>query len=131
MRWFRTFVASALSVGVVSASAQTITIQTGERSPDAAKISTLRVQTQVHLNLPATNLQSVEEQKAQQEAARRALYEIANRECRLLREVFGTDCRIVTMNVSSNVQNRQAGAGAESVMANGNVTYDLFPAGRP
>jgi hypothetical protein len=125
---FLKLISASLFVSVAcAASAQTITIQTGDRSAEGAKISTLRVQTTTNLSLPAVNLQNPDEQRTQQEAARRAIYDMANRECRLLREVFGTDCRIVTMNVSSNAQLRQGG-GTELVTANGNVTYELFPA---
>ena len=106
-----------------AATAQTVTFQGGARDP-APRAFGLRVQTQMQVSLPSVGALSLDEQKTQQESARTALYDMANRECRSLSEVFGGECRLTTLTVNTNMQDRR-GTGAESVMATGSATYEL------
>jgi hypothetical protein len=116
-------IAVLLTAAAVPVVAQTITIET--RSPDergATRITTLRVQTQLTLYLPG-GVGGVEEQKAASDAARKAVYEMAARECRTLTEVFKSDCKLVSVNANSNVQARQT--GQEGISANGSAVFEL------
>jgi len=46
-----------------------------------------------------------------QSKAHRTIYEIAGQECKVLLETIATECRVLNVNVSSNVQQRATVAG--------------------
>lgn len=98
--------------------------------PDTARSRPFRTQVQTQLSM-VTAAQSLEEQRAQGENARRSLYEVANRECNTLRDVFGGECRLMSLNVTSSVQQRQSGMGiaSEQLMTSANATYEVSAAG--
>ena len=112
-----------------AAHAQTITVRNAA-SESAPRAFGLRVQTQMQISLPAAGGSNLDEQKSQQESARKALYEKANRECRTLTEVFGGECRMTTLTVNTNVQDRR-GSGSDAVIATGSATYELASPARP
>jgi hypothetical protein len=59
----------------------------------------------------------------QRERARRVLYQLASKECDLLREVIARDCRLDAINVNLNRQQR--GPQVEGYQAMGNMTYQI------
>jgi hypothetical protein len=53
-----------------------------------------------------------------------SLYEIVNRECDVLSAVLKGECRVVQINVSSNVNDRMNN-GVPFVNANTNATFEI------
>ena len=119
----RVALALALACFAGEACAQTVTIQSGNRDMPARPFG-LRVQTQMQVSLASPNLQNLEEQKTQQEVARRALYDMASRECRNLKETFGGECRLTSLSVNTNVQDRRP-SGSELIHASASATNEL------
>jgi len=85
----------------------------------------LRVQAQVNLFLPGTVLGSIQEQESVSKNARSAIYEIAAQECQVLIKIFKADCKLVSVNTTSNVQVRFQGQGNEGISATGTLSYEL------
>ena len=116
---YRVFAVLALTLLVTSASGKrTATAQEGAA---AGRHTMLRVQSSLNLFLPGIG--SVEEQRAAGETGRRAIYDMANRECRLLVEVFRGDCKLTAVNANVNVQARSS--GNEGISVSGTATYEL------
>jgi hypothetical protein len=63
----------------------------------------VRVQVSVNYSVPGPFGDGEDAAKAQ-EIARRALYNIADRECTVLKETIATECRLENMNVNVNRQ---------------------------
>ena len=63
--------------------------------------NSVRVQDNINLFLPGPTGDSDEAQKLR-EKARRIVYEMAARECDVLREVLAKDCRLESVNVNLN-----------------------------
>jgi len=59
------------------------------------------------------------------EKARRAIYQIAARECQILTEVFNASCKLVSVNAASNVDARMQGQGNEGIRASATAVYEL------
>lgn len=79
----------------------------------------VRVQTSINLFMPGP---SGEGEAATQlrDRARRAIYEMAARECGLVEDVMARTCRLEAINVNIN---RQMGSGmGEGYMVGGNIT---------
>lgn len=83
----------------------------------------IRIEASLSVQLPLVPGSTVEEQVRQTEAARKAVYGMAARECTALREVFKAECRMVSLRAGSNVQSR--GGGTEQVFVNGSASYEL------
>lgn len=83
----------------------------------------IRVQVSIQRSMPAPA--SVEDQAKAMEAARKLVYESADRECALLTEVFKGDCRLVNLNVNSSLYER--GSSPPMINSNGSATYQLTP----
>ena len=64
----------------------------------------VRVQSNINLFMPGPTGDSDDAQKLR-DRARRAIYEMAARECDLLREVLAKDCRLESVNNNLNRQN--------------------------
>jgi len=65
-----------------------------------------------------------------QSKAHRTIYEIAAQECKVLFETIAAECRILNVNISSNVQQRAAIAGAEAgplLFTNGTIALLIKP----
>jgi hypothetical protein len=63
-----------------------------------------------------------------QSKAHRAIYEIAAQECKILLETIASECRIETINIMANVQQRPVGSGASdppSLFTNGSSTFRI------
>jgi hypothetical protein len=112
----------ALFVGFAPAGAEEVNPLVRERinvNVSESRGQQVRVQTSINLFMPGP---SGEGDAATQlrDRARRAIYEMASRECALVEEVLARTCRLEGINVNIN---RQQGSGTgEGYMVGGNVT---------
>jgi len=112
-------VVAILASATVPASAQTVGQSSGLRQ-DAP----VRIQTSYNFFVPGPTGDSDEAQKAR-DKARRTIYEMAARECDLLREVLAKDCRLESVN--SNVGRQQFGPQQpDGYTVNGNVSLQIL-----
>jgi len=82
----------------------------------------VRVQVGVNLFMPGPSGDGDEADQLR-ERARRAVYQMAAAECRLLKEVLADTCRLNSINI--NVNRQQRAGQTEGVMANGNFTMQI------
>jgi hypothetical protein len=104
--------------------AQTITIQRpqGPVDPSAAPI---RIQLSVNVFVPGPADES-EQSVALRDRASRAIYEMAARECEILREKLADDCRLESVNVNLNRQRQQfGGQQVDGFQAGGTLGYRI------
>jgi len=109
---------------LASAGAQTITIQRpqGLVDPNAGAI---RVQISVNFFVPGPTNES-EQAVALRDRASRTIYEMAARQCEVLRERLADDCRLESVNVNINRQQQQiAGQQVEGFQAGGTLGYRI------
>jgi len=78
----------------------------------------VRIQTTISFFLPGPTGEGEDAAKIR-DRARRNIYELAGRECDLVREVLAKDCRLEAVNVNIN---RQFGQMAEGYLTNGTMT---------
>jgi len=121
--------ATALAV-LVLATAVTAVAQTNAPSLQAARAASnratpIRIQTQTQFVLHGSGASTLEDQRLLQENLRRAIYETAAKECEILNAVFHGECRLVSLNASSNALDR--GTGSDSASGNGGATFEIFP----
>ncbi|WP_375304709.1 hypothetical protein WI560_21155 [Bradyrhizobium sp. A11] len=93
---------TALSIMTASATAQSLgraELGSGGLRQDGP----VRVQTSINFFVAGPSGDSEEAQKLR-ERARRAVYEMAARECDILREVLARDCRMESVNTNVNRQ---------------------------
>jgi hypothetical protein len=81
----------------------------------------VRVQSTVNFFVAGPTGESEEAQKLR-ERARRTVYEMAARECDLLREILAKDCRMESVN--SNIT-RQFGQQQEGFTVNGSMNFQI------
>jgi hypothetical protein len=86
---------------VVQAQGQRIIL---EQSSAPRQEGFVRVQSNINMFVPGPTGDSEEAQKLR-DRARRMIYEMAARECDLLREVIAKDCRLESVNNNLNRQN--------------------------
>ena len=67
-----------------------------------------------------------EEQQKAMETGRRRLYEIADKECRVLLATIASTCRLERLNVNSNV-NRRIIDGEQQAQMSASATYRIEP----
>jgi hypothetical protein len=105
------------------ADAQTITIRPADGAPlSAGQIVPTRIQVQMNISQRVT-MDGVNEQRRVEEAVRRSLYEMAMNECTVITAIFKTGCRMASLNVNSNAQER--GETLYSINGNATGTYEL------
>jgi hypothetical protein len=90
-------------------------------APVARQEGTVRVQASINLFIPGPTGES-EEAVKNRDHARRMIYEMAGKECDLLREVLARDCRLESIN--SQVH-RQAGQPTEGYSVNGSMSLQI------
>jgi hypothetical protein len=96
----RVYLAAVLAAFFTTASsAQTIVVKPAERPPSLP--SQVRVSIAVNMFVATADDNGDQSLKAQEDA-RRKIYELANHECGLLRDVLASDCQLESINV--NVQ---------------------------
>ncbi len=109
---------------LASAGAQTITIQRPQVPVDP-NAGVIRVQISVNLFLPGPTNES-EQAIALRDRASRTVYEMAARQCEVLRERLADDCRLESVNVNINRQQQQiAGQQVEGFQAGGTLGYRI------
>jgi hypothetical protein len=104
--------------------AQTITIQRpqGPVDPNAGVV---RVQISVNFFMPGPTNES-EQSVALRDRASRTIYEMAARQCEVLRERLADDCRLESVNVNINRQQQQIGGQqVEGFQAGGTLGYRI------
>ena len=92
-----------------------------ERSPSARQEGFVRVQSSVNFFLPGPTGEG-DEAVAVRDRAKRLVYEMAAKECDVLREVLAKDCRLET--VTSNLH-RQAGQATEGYNVQGSTSLQI------
>lgn len=81
----------------------------------------VRVQSSVNFFFAGPTGDSEEAQKLR-DRARRTVYEMAARECDLLREVLAKDCRMEALNTNIN---RQFGQQPEGLIVSGSMNFQI------
>jgi hypothetical protein len=120
---FRSAVVPAMALfstlfSLTPAAAQTVGQVSGQRQE-----APVRVQTTFNFFVPGPSGDSAEAQKSR-DTARRAIYEMAARECDLLREVLAKDCRMES--VQSNVGRQPYGQQQpEGYTVNGSMSFQI------
>ncbi len=122
LRWPIALVLLATAAAIAPASAQSprpFSLRVPAQDGSAGSDGSIQVSVNYGLNLPLKS----DDAKAQGETlegARRALYEIAASECKVLLATIASSCKLERLNVHSNVQRRR---GEDSVNVNGNAAY--------
>ena len=121
---YRLFLLTAAGLLVFAgANAQTITIRPANSAPlSAGPIAPTRIQVQMNISQRVT-MDGVDEQRHAEEAVRRSLYEMAMNECSVITAIFKTRCRMASLNVNSNAQERNE--ALYSINGNATGTYEL------
>lgn len=89
-----------------------------------ARPTPIRIEGSLSVQLQLSPGASVDDQLRQSEEARKAIYELAKRECTTLKDIFKVDCRLMSIRTNSNVQQRNN--GTDSVNVNGSASYELL-----
>ena len=122
--------ASLAAVFATAASAQTIVVKPNEPRPIGPIVAEqVRVSIAVNMFVAAPNDESEQALKAQEDG-RRLVYNVAARECDVLRDMLAKDCRLDPVNI--NVQRVNAGQNfnrprGDGFNINGNVTFRVVP----
>jgi hypothetical protein len=107
-----------------SAAAQTtgqrIVIERGGAAT-ARQEGMVRVQMSIQLFVPGPTDDSDDADK-QRERARRALYNLASKECDVLRDVMARDCRLESININLN---RQSNAQMQGYGVHGSMAFHI------
>jgi len=108
---------------LAGAGAQTITIQ--RPAPLDPNVGPIRVQINVNFFVPGPANDS-EQSTALRDRASRAIYDLAARECEVLREKLADDCRLENVNVNINRQPQQFGGQmTEGFQVGGTLGYRI------
>jgi hypothetical protein len=113
----------ALGLFVMTTAADAQTAQYGDR----AVVVTNQLPTRINVGFNISQRvsgNSLDEQRRVDQALRRRLYQLAMQECALLIEVIGGECRIVSMNVNSNIQDNNE---FHTVNGSMNGQYEITP----
>ena len=105
-----------------SAGAQIVRIGPQDGVPSAGQITPTRIQVQMNISQRVMG-DGVEEQRRVEQAVRRSLYEAALNECAIITTVFKGGCRLASLNVNSNTQERNE--AVYFVNGNANGSYEI------
>jgi hypothetical protein len=94
------------------------------RAAPARQEGMVRVQLQIQLFIPGPTDESEQAEK-QRERARRILYEMAAKECDLMREVVARDCRLESVNVNLNRQGNPQVPQMQGYQVGGSMSYQI------
>ncbi len=108
-----------------AAAAQTIVVKPNERAMMPAMADQVRIQVGVNMFVPLSD--SSDQSIKAQEDARRVVYDLAEHECAVLREVLASECRLDSINV--NIQRNQnfGQPQRDGLNINGNVSFRIVP----
>jgi hypothetical protein len=118
------FVAGAALVLVSPVAAQQrVIVEQGSNAQRQENM--VRVQNNISFFMAGPTGDGDEAQKLR-EAAQRSVYEVAGRQCELLREVLAKDCRMESVNVNVNANNRQFNQQQpEGLTVNGSMSLQI------
>jgi hypothetical protein len=102
-RFFATLSTAILLAGSAAAQSGGSRIIVEPATPAARQEGTVRVQSNINLFMPGPTGDG-DASQALRDRARRTIYEMAARECDLLREVLAKDCRLESINTNINRQ---------------------------
>jgi hypothetical protein len=124
----RAFFLPLLAVGfATAATAQTIEIRTNQQSAFAAQLEPVRVNVGVNAFVPLPT-DDAEQSARAQEIGRKMVYDMAARECGLLREVLASDCRLESVNVNIQRANQFGNqVRIDGFNINGNIGFRIVP----
>ncbi len=94
------------------------------RAQPARQEGIVRVQLQIQLFIPGPT-DDTEEAEKQRERARRVLYEMAAKECDLMRAVVARDCRLESVNVNLNRQHNPQVPQMQGYQVGGSMSYQI------
>jgi hypothetical protein len=84
----------------------------------------VRVQSNINMFVPGPTGDGEEAQKLR-DRGRRMIYEMAARECDLLREVIAKDCRLESINTNLNRQNNYGSQQPDGYTVNGSMSLQI------
>jgi len=111
----------ALLAGGAAAQSPTQRVVIDRGAAPARQDGMVRIQMSVQLFLPGPT-DDGEEAQQHRERARRALYNLASKECDVLREAIASDCRLEAININLN---RQSSGQAQGYAATGTMTFQI------
>jgi len=111
------FVATAVLFLASGAATAQPTLSEVQRAAIAQQNAQVRVSIGINMFVPAADGPTFDAQ----EGVRKQIYELANKECALLRETIAGDCRMEAINVKVNRQQRQQ--PVEGFNVNANISY--------
>jgi glutamine amidotransferase PdxT len=109
--------------GVLAADAETTIVLNPKDRVMMPGAEQVRVSVGINMFVPLTD--GGEQAIKAQEDARRLVYDLAARECAILRDVLASECRLESINV--NVQRNQFGPQKDGLNVNGNVGFRIVP----
>lgn len=104
------------------------------QSPEARALSILqsarqdglvRVQSSLNFFVPVPAGADSEEAQKLREKARRSIYELAARECDLLKDTLAKDCRLENINSSINSNRQYGSAQQDGFTINGSMNFQI------
>ena len=107
--------------GVLAAPAETTIVL----NPKPMMVGAEQVRVSVGINMFVPMTDGGDQAIKAQEDARRLVYDLAARECAILRDVLASECRLELINV--NVQRNQFGQQKGGLNVNGNVGFRIVP----
>lgn len=115
----RVAIAALVLLGGSAASAQQTfsEVQRAVMAQQAAQNAQVRVTIGINMFVPAVGGATF----PAQETARRQVYDLANKECTLLRDTIADDCKMESINV--NVHRQQGQQPVEGFNVNANIAY--------
>ena len=108
-------------VAVTESTGQSVMVERAVAAP-ARQEGIVRVQLAIQMFIAGPTDES-EEADRHRERARRALYDLAAKECDLMRDVIARDCRLESVNVNLSRQQQSPQIFGYQVM--GNMSYQI------
>jgi hypothetical protein len=116
-------VGAALSLVSPAIAQNRIIVEQGNNAPRQENM--VRVQNNISFFVAGPTGEGDEAQKLR-DRAQRAVYEMAGRQCDLLRDILAKDCRMETINVTVNANNRQFNQQQpEGLNVNGSMSLQI------
>jgi hypothetical protein len=109
--------------GAIAAHAETTIVLNPKERPMMPGAEQVRVSVGINMFVPLTD--GGDHSIKAQEDARRMVYDLADHECAILREILASECRLESINV--NVQRNQFGQQKDGLNVNGNVGFRIVP----
>ena len=82
----------------------------------------VEIRSQMSVNVPVSSQTSTVDALTAMESTRKQLYELANRECDTLHQIFGGDCTLSSVNMTSSMQERGIGSNVAFISVSNTYT---------